>query len=99
MIRHEVILRLRSDVNREVIDRTLFDIKNLLISIPGVTQVRYGVNNAPAYRHALLVVMVENERALQRFSRHPLHTRAIRILSKLTQSYAIASLPVSVTRK
>ncbi len=99
MIRHEVILRLRSDVNREVIDRTLSDIKNLLTSIPGVTQVLYGVNNAPAYRHALLVVMVENERALQRFSRHPLHTRAIRILSKLTQSYAIASLPVSITRK
>ncbi len=99
MIRHEVILRLRSDVNREVIDRTLSDIKGLLTSIPGVTQVRYGVNNAPAYRHALLVVIVENERALQRFSRHPLHTRAIRILSKLTQSYAIASLPISVPRK
>ena len=99
MIRHEVILRLRSDVNREVIDRTLSDIKGLLTSIPGVTQVYYGVNNAPAYRHALLVVIVENERALQRFSRHPLHTRAIRILSKLTQSYAIASLPVSVPRK
>jgi hypothetical protein len=99
VIRHEVILRLRSDVNREVIDRTLSDIKGLLTSIPGVTQVRYGVNNAPAYRHALLVVIVENERALQRFSRHPLHTRAIRILSKLTQSYAIASLPVSVPRK
>jgi hypothetical protein len=99
VIRHEVILRLRSDVNREVIDRTLADIKDLLTSIPGVTQVRYGVNNAPAYRHALLVVLVENERALQRFSRHPLHTRAIRILSKLTQSYAIASLPVSVPRK
>jgi hypothetical protein len=99
VIRHEVILRLRSDVNREVIDRTLSDIKSLLTSIPGVTQVSYGVNNAPAYRHALLVVIVENERALQRFSRHPLHTRAIRILSKLTQSYAIASLPVSVPRK
>jgi hypothetical protein len=99
VIRHEVILRMRSDVNREVIDRTLSDVKDLLTAIPGVTQVCYGVNNAPAYRHALLVVLVENERALQRFSRHPLHTRAIRILSKLTQSYAIASLPVSVPRK
>jgi hypothetical protein len=99
MIRHEIILRLRSDTNREVIDRTLTDVKELLAGIPGVTETRFGVNNAPAYRHALLVVYVENERALQRFSRHPLHARAVRLLSRLTEAYAIASMPVGVQQK
>ena len=96
MIRHELILRLRSDTNREVIDRTLKDVKELLAGIPGVIETRSGVNNAPSYRHALLVVYVENERALQRFSRHPLHARAVRLLSRLTESYTIASMPVGV---
>ncbi|HLW00757.1 MAG TPA: Dabb family protein [Ktedonobacterales bacterium] len=99
MIRHELILRLRSDANREVIDRTLKDVKELLAGIPGVIETRSGVNNAPSYRHALLVVFVENERALQRFSRHPLHARAVRLLSRLTESYTIASLPVGVQPK
>ncbi len=99
MIRHELILRLHSDTNREIIDRTLKDVKALLASIPGVVEVRSGVNNAPAYRHALLVVYVENERALQRFSRHPLHTRAIRLLGRLTEAYAIASVPAAVQHK
>ena len=99
MIRHELILRLRSDTNREVIDRTLNDVKELLAGIPGVTEVRFGVNNAPAYRHALFAIYVENERALQRFSRHPLHARAVRLLGRLTEAYAIASIPAAVQSK
>ena len=99
MIRHEIILRLRSETNREVIDRTLTDVKELLAGIPGVDEIRYGVNNAPSYRHALIVIYVEHERALQRFSRHPLHARAVRLLGRLTEAYAIASVPAAVQPK
>ena len=36
MIRHEVIIRVKPDLNREVIDRTLRESYDLLIELPGV---------------------------------------------------------------
>lgn len=91
MIRHDVILRIKPGVSREIIDRTLRDVRDLLIEIPGVEQVRYGVNNAPAYRHALIAVELPDEEALHRFDRHPLHVRSVRFLNRLADSTAVGS--------
>ena len=66
MVRHEVILRIKPEITREVIDRTLGEVSQLLAGIAGVKRVRYGVNNTPAYRHVMLVVEVADDIALQR---------------------------------
>jgi hypothetical protein len=91
MIRHEVILRIKPEITREVIDRTLGEVRELLMSISGVERVLYGVNNAPAYRHAMLVVEVLDETALQRFTRHPQHRRAVLQVSRMAESSAVGS--------
>ncbi|HEX6541706.1 MAG TPA: Dabb family protein [Ktedonobacterales bacterium] len=91
MIRHEVILRIKPEISREVIDRTLGEVRGLLTGITGVERVRYGVNNAPAYRHAMLVVELSDEAALHRFARHPQHTRAVQRVSRLAESSAVGS--------
>ncbi len=95
MIRHEVILRIKPDYPRDRIDRTLQEIRALLRQIDGIGSVRMGVNNAAAYRHALIVVAIEDEIALQRFQRHPLRARAVRLAARMAESTAIASYPVS----
>jgi Stress responsive A/B Barrel Domain len=95
MIRHDIILRIKPGVSRETIDRTLHDVWQLLADIPGVARVRHGVNNAPAYRHALIAIELPDEEALQRFSKHPLHTRAIRFLNRMAESTAVGSYVVS----
>lgn len=91
MIRHEVILRIKPQVNREIIDRTMHEVRGLLQDIPGVQRVRSGVNNTPAYRHALLVVELTDELALHRFTRHPQHQRAVRLIGRLAESSAVGS--------
>lgn len=94
MIRHEVILRIKPGVSREIIDRSLRDVHDLLKDIPGVERVRYGANNAPSYRHALLVVDLADEEALHRMVRHPQHARAVRVCSRLAESTAVGSYAV-----
>lgn len=91
MIRHEIILRIKPDITREVIDQTLGEIRGLLTGIAGVKRVMYGVNNAPSYRHVMLVVEVADETALHRFTRHPQHTRAVRQVARLAESSAVGS--------
>lgn len=99
MIRHDVILRIKPGVNREVIDRTLRDVHDLLVEIPGVERVRYGVNNTSAYRHALIAVELPDEDTLHRFGRHPLHARAVRFLNRLADSTAVGSYVVPSQRR
>lgn len=94
MVRHEVILRIKPEITREVIDRTLGEVSQLLAGIAGVKRVRYGVNNTPAYRHVMLVVEVADDIALQRFTRHPQHTRAVRQIARLAESSTVGSYPV-----
>ncbi|HEY7984234.1 MAG TPA: Dabb family protein [Ktedonobacterales bacterium] len=91
MIRHEVILRIKPDYPRERIDRALFEIRGLLRQIDGITRVRTGANNAATYRHALIVVDIADEIALQRFQRHPLHARAVRLVGRMAESTAVGS--------
>ena len=91
MMRHEVILRIKPEVRREVIDEMLREVAALLKDIPGVKQVRYGINNAPAYRHALIVVDLTDEIALDSMGRHPQHIRAIRIVNRVAESTAVGS--------
>jgi hypothetical protein len=91
VIRHEVILRIKPDTPRDRIDRTLAEIRALVRQIDGVTSVRTGANNAAAYRHALIVVDIEDEVALQRFQRHPLQARAVRLVARMAESTAVGS--------
>ena len=98
MIRHEVILRIKPGIAQEIIERTLTEVKHLLMEIPGVESVRYGVNRAPAYRHALLVVDLSSEQALHRFGRHPAHARAVRLVNRLAESTAVGSYPAGSER-
>lgn len=99
MIRHEVIIRVKPDVNREVIDRTLRETYDLLCELPGVERVRYGVNNTPAYRHAMLVIDLTDEQALHRFGRHPQHARAVRLITRLAESQSVDSFLVRSERR
>lgn len=94
MIRHEVILRVKPDLNRDVIDRTLREAYELLRELPGVERVRYGVNNAAAYRHAMVVIDLTDEQALHRFGRHPQHARAVRLINRLAESQSVGSFTV-----
>lgn len=95
MIRHEVILRIKPGVPREMIDGALRDICTLIKQIQGVESVRSGANNSSAYRHAMLVVDLKDEIALHRFQRHPLHARAIRVATRMAESTAVGSYIVS----
>jgi hypothetical protein len=94
MIRHEVILRIKPDISQEFIARTLRDICVLLEQIPGVERVRRGINKAPAYRHALIVVDLTDEDALHRMMRYPQHARAVRLANRLAESTAVGSYAV-----
>jgi Stress responsive A/B Barrel Domain len=91
MIRHEVILRIKPDVRREIIDEMLAEVYQLLKDIPGVEHIRYGANNAQAYRHALIVVDLTDEDALSSMGQHPQHMRAVRLVNRLAESTAIGS--------
>ncbi len=99
MIRHEVILRISPDTSREVIERTLREVIDLFRGIPGVERVRYGVSQAPNYRHAMLVIDLANELALHRFGRHPQHARAVRLIGRLAESSAVGSYLVNSERR
>ncbi|MBF6589158.1 MAG: Dabb family protein [Ktedonobacterales bacterium] len=99
MIRHEIILRIRPEVNREVIESTMQEVRHLLRNIPGVERVRSGINNAPAYRHALVAVDLSDELALHRFGRHPQHARAVRLVSRMAESSAVGSYLISSERR
>jgi hypothetical protein len=99
MIRHEVIIRVKPDLNREVIDRTLRESYDLLRELPGVERVRYGVNNAASYRHAMLVIDLTDEQALHRFGRHPQHARAVRLINRLAESSSVGSFLVRSERR
>jgi hypothetical protein len=99
MIRHEVILRIRPEVNREIIERTLREVVELFEEVPGVERVRYGVSNAASYRHAMLAIDLANELALHRFTRHPQHARAVRLIGRLAESSAVGSYLVTSDRR
>ena len=94
MIRHDIIMRVKPGVSREQIESALRDIRELVSAIPGVERVRYGVNNAPGYRHALVAVELADENALHRFSRNPQAARALRIVNRLAESAAVGSYAV-----
>ncbi len=91
VIRHEIILRIKPEIPRERIDQALREAREYMSEIPGVERVRSGVNNTAAYRHAMVAVDLDDESALHRFQRHPLHVRAIRILSRMAESTAVGS--------
>jgi hypothetical protein len=95
MIRHEIILRIRPEINREIIESTMQEVRHLLRPIPGVERVRFGINNAPSYRHALVAVDLSDELALHRFGRHPQHARAVHLISRLAESSAVGSYLIS----
>lgn len=95
MIRYEVIVRIKPGVERERIDETLAQVRQLIREITGVERVRTGANNAPEYRHAMVVVDLQHETALRRMQRHPLHTRAVRLMSRLAESTAVGSYLVA----
>lgn len=94
MIRHEVIIRIKPDTNREIIEGVLQEARDLLHEIPGVERVRYGVNNAPTYRHAMLVIELTDEPTFHRFTRHPQHARVVRLLNRLAESSCVGSFLV-----
>ena len=56
MIRHEVIVRVRSEVSGEIVEQTTLDAARLLGEVPGVERVRYGYSKSPANRHMMFVV-------------------------------------------
>jgi hypothetical protein len=91
MIRHEVILRIRPELSRESIERTLHEVIEQYQGIPGVERVRYGVSKNPNYRHAMLVVDLANELALHRFGRHAQYQRAARLIARLAESSTVGS--------
>jgi hypothetical protein len=95
VFRHEVILRIRSNVPRETIEHTLRQVRGLLREIQGVDAVRTGTNAIPTYRHAMIVVDLKDDVALHRFQRHPLHARAIRMVTRLAESTAVGSYHVA----
>jgi len=98
MIRHEVILRIKTNVSREVIDRTLHDVAVLFQEASGVERIRFGVNNAPAYRHAMLVIDFTSEEAQHRLRRNPNFARAVRMIHQIAESTVIGSYPVGSER-
>ena len=99
MIRHDIIVRIKPGISREQIESALHDIRELLGTIPGVERVRFGTNNAPAYRHALIAVDLADEIALHRFSRHPQSARALRLVNHLAESTAVGSYAVGSERR
>ncbi|HLY30381.1 MAG TPA: hypothetical protein VKQ36_05105, partial [Ktedonobacterales bacterium] len=77
--------------SRGTIDRALADVCQLFFEIPGVERIRFGVNNAPDYRHAMLAIELTDETALHRFGRRPEHARAIRLINRLAESSSVGS--------
>src|SRR6185437_14533633 len=91
MIRHEVIVRVRSEVSGETVEQTALDAARLLGEVPGVERVRYGYSKSPANRHMMFVVDLIDEAALQRMPRHASHARAVRIVGRLADLTAVGS--------
>jgi hypothetical protein len=91
VFRHEVILRIKSGVPREMIEQTLRQVAELIGQIPGVERVRTGTNNVASYRHAMIVVDLRDELALRCFQRHPLHVRAVHRFARLAEATAVGS--------
>lgn len=91
MICHEVIVRVKPGVARERIDQALRQVRTLVGTVPGVERVRTGANNTPDYRHAMVVIELRDELALQRMRRHPAHARAVRAMALLAESTAVGS--------
>lgn len=95
MIRYEVIVRIKPGVPRASIDQALAHVRQLIGDIAGVERIRTGANNTPDYRHAMVVIDLQDEMAIQRMQRHPLHTRAVRTLGRLAESTAVGSYLVT----
>jgi hypothetical protein len=99
VIRHEVIVRVKPHIARERIQQVLSEVAGLLYEIRGVEHVRFGVNKAEAYRHAMLVVEITDEAALHRFQRHPMHVRSVHLLSRMADATTVGSYITSPERK
>jgi hypothetical protein len=98
MIRHEVILRMKAEITREMIDRTLGEVREQILNIEGVERVLFGVNNALAYRHVMFVVEVADTETLDRFSHGQPYAKAIRKLTRMAESSAVGSYLVGSKR-
>jgi hypothetical protein len=98
VIRHEVIVRVKPHISHERIQQVMSEVAGLLYEVRGVERVRFGVNRAEAYRHAMLVVDITDEAALHRFQRHPMHVRAVHLLSRLAEATTVGSYIASPER-
>jgi hypothetical protein len=99
MIKHEIIVRAKQGLRHEALERGLREICGLLLEIPGVERVRYGVNKAPAYRHFMIVADLTDQEALEGMGRHPQHARAMRMLARMAESTAVGSYLVGSERR
>ena len=91
-------MRIKPGISREIVDRTLGEVAALLLKAPGVERVRFGINNAPAYRHAMLVADLTSEEALQRLRRYPTFARAVHMIHQVAESTVIGSYSVGSER-
>jgi hypothetical protein len=84
-------MRIKPHIPRERVLQAMREVSDLLTEIRGVERVRFGVNRAEAYRHAMVVVDLVDEAALHRFQRHPLHVRAVHIVARFAEASAVGS--------
>jgi hypothetical protein len=98
MIRHEVIVRVQSEISTEIVERTALDAARLLGEIPGVERVRFGFSASPTNRHMMFALDLTDELALHRMGRHSSHARAVRIIGRLADLTAVGSYLVGSER-
>ncbi len=89
MLRHEVLLKLKSDRDELEVDERLAQARATALRIPVVRSAAWGRSAGRDYRVAVLAITVDDEEALFRLQIHHLHATIVGLLQEIAEDISI----------
>lgn len=91
-MKYETVVKVKRGYQADYIRYVADEIKTFLLDFPGVISVRYGLNNAPNYRHLLLSLEIEDENALKFLIRSVHKHEVMLALEEISEAFAVTNI-------
>lgn len=96
VVRHEVIMKIKPGfINRATeVNDILEAVRRLAHEIPDVIRVSIGRSGDGI--NAMLVIIVPDEDALERYNMHPSHEKMVRLSNEISEDFVVMDYIVSI---
>jgi hypothetical protein len=84
-IRHELVIRFRDGSTDVEIDRIIYLVKRMALKLPEVREIAFNRNHAAGYSQAIMMVTLDDEVALERFTAHPVYDSILRFVAPMIE--------------